>query len=125
MLKAIKKLSKRNSLICAVVVTITIAFLSLGKVSGPPINFTYIDKVEHAIAYMVLAFFWLLAFESIKKTNYVVIILCVLFGVLMEVLQSTTSYRTFDYADMLANAIGALIGHFFFKIFTKKKNLVN
>ena len=96
MLKGIKKLLKRNSLIVAVVLTIVIVFLSLGKVSGPPINFTYIDKVEHTIAYMTLVFFWLLAFGSSKKTIYLVIILCVLFGVLMEVLQSTTSYRTFD-----------------------------
>jgi len=31
-------------------------------------------------------------------------------GVTMEFLQGMTNYRTFDYADMLANSVGVLTG---------------
>jgi len=125
MLKVIKKLLKDNSLFLAIAVTLTITVLSLIKLGVQPISFTYLDKVEHAIAYTTLSFFWLLTFGLTKKKILLVILICVIFGAFIEVLQKTTSYRTFDYVDMIANTIGVLIGYLIFIFFTKKNNLVN
>jgi len=101
----IKNLLRANSLVIALIITIAIALLSLLKIGGPPISFTYIDKVEHAIAYMSLSFFWLLYYHELNKYAIHIIVLCILYGVLMEVLQGRTSYRTFDYMDMIANSM--------------------
>ena len=125
MLQGIKKLLKANSLLFAILVTITITVLSLIKLGSQPIHFTYIDKVEHAIAYMTLSFFWLLKYGITKVYKIFIIVICIMFGMFIEVLQSTTSYRTFDLVDMIANAIGVVMGYLIFENFIKKKNLIN
>ncbi|WP_348710513.1 VanZ family protein [Tenacibaculum sp. 190524A05c] len=121
MLKLIKRLLKGKSLYLAIAVTIIIAILSLIKIGKQPISFTYLDKVEHAIAYFVLGFLWLLTFIK-RDVKVIVIITVALYGVLLEVLQSElTNYRTFDYMDMLANTFGALLAFMVFKFIEKKQ----
>ncbi|WP_243643713.1 VanZ family protein [Tenacibaculum sp. M341] len=115
---------KHNAIYLAVFVTIAITLLSLLKLGKQPMNFTHSDKVKHAFAYFTLTFLWLCSFKS-KFTLYIVL-LCVLFGVLMEYLQGTiTTYRTFDYADMLANTIGALLAYFLMLLLKKSSNMLN
>ena len=124
MQKLIKSLLKDKSIYLAIIITIVIAILSLIRIGKQPvvISFKYLDKLEHAIAYLTLAFLWLFTFKNNKKVRYVVLILCVLFGVLMEFLQSSlTNYRTFDYADMIANALGVLIAFFLFILIKKNE----
>ncbi|MFY7670452.1 VanZ family protein [Tenacibaculum sp. MEBiC06402] len=114
------KLLRGKTIFFALFITITIAVLSLVKVGIQSINFTYLDKVEHFIAYFVLCFLWLV---SIKKrgTKFAVILAVVLYGILLEVLQSVlTDYRTFDYMDMLANTFGALFAFLAYKHIEKK-----
>jgi len=123
MLSSIKRLLQRSSLYIAVFVTVFITYLSLAKIGPQPISFNHLDKIEHAIAYATLSFFWLLSFGTTKKKINIIIGVCIAYGAVIEVLQSTTAYRTFDYADMIANAIGVLLGMLFFKFFTKNKNL--
>jgi len=125
MLKHIKNLLKANSLLLAILVTIVIAFLSLLKIGPQPISFNHLDKIEHCIAYATLGFLWLLSKNSTQKTNYIIVVFCILYGILIEVLQSTTSYRTFDYVDMLANSVGVGIGYIIFSFFVKNDKLMN
>lgn len=127
MQKDIKSLLKHKTLIIAVVITIIIAILSLIKVGKQPINFTYLDKIEHALAYFVLTFLWLLAFFRKEKIRTLVVVLCISYGILMEILQSTvTNYRTFDYLDMLANAFGVIMALLVFRFIEKKQsNMLN
>ena len=124
MLKDIKSLLKANSLLLALFTTLLIAFLSLTRVGTvQPVNFKYLDKIEHGIAYMVLSFFWLLSLRNKKVTKLVIILFCIIYGVIMEVLQSTTSYRTFDYMDMIANSLGAGLGFIVFVFLRKVKKV--
>ncbi|TCP28110.1 VanZ like protein [Tenacibaculum skagerrakense] len=120
MLKLIKQLLQGRTIYFAIVITITIAILSLIKIGSQPINFTYLDKVEHTIAYFVLCFSWLLSIKK-KGTKFEVVTIVVLYGILLEVLQSVlTDYRTFDYVDMLANTFGALLALMAYKYIEKK-----
>lgn len=121
----IKNLLKGSSLFLAIAVTIIIALLSLMKIGKIPIDFTYTDKVGHCIAYAVLSFFWMLAIGKVQRAILIIIVLCILYGIILEVFQGMTNYRTFDFVDMGANTIGVLIGFLFFIFFTKKENLTD
>ena len=124
MQKLIKSLLKDKSIYIAILVTISIAFLSLMNLSGKVIiSLSNIDKVYHAIAYFGLTISWLFAFIS-KGRKKTIVISCIAFGMLMEFLQSNlTTYRSFEYLDMIANTVGVLIGLLFF--IRIEKNLIN
>ena len=122
MLKRIKVLLLDNLLVVAIVTTIAIICLSLLKVPSTGININNIDKAYHSVAYFVLALTWLLSFYKKPSKKYIIVVCCILFGIIIEVLQSTlTIYRTGDYKDVLANSLGVLLALFIFNIFFKKK----
>ena len=67
-----------------------------------------LDKVVHFIMYMGLCF---LLLKSIKDRNIVILMFCIFYGVLMELLQFLiSSGRSFDFFDIIANIIGANVG---------------
>ncbi len=79
-------------------------------------NFTFgIDKLAHIFLFGMEA--WLLFKASIKSAKKTVLqyalqaaAISSLYGVLIEILQGTIFVqRTFDFEDMLANAIGAAL----------------
>jgi VanZ family protein len=75
--------------------------------------FEGVDKLVHLSMY--LGFTWLLCWSlhSGNKTfiNYIVIILTICWGILMEVFQLIMHFgRAFEWLDILANSIGAIIG---------------
>ena len=125
MLKLIKKLLEANALLIALSITILIAFLSivnLGRIA--PKELLLIDKLNHTIAYFFMALSWLFAFQKKKRHSLKemhIIVLCILFGILMEFLQwGFTSYRNASYLDVLANSFGVLIAYLTFYFFQKK-----
>ena len=126
MQKDIKGLLKHSYLPIAVIITISIAFLSLIKLGKQPIKISNLDKIEHLIAYCVLGLSWLLAFKENQKLPYkkhLVIFLCVFYGIIIEVLQTTlTSYREGSLLDIVANTVGVLLALLIFnKVFEKKQ----
>ncbi len=122
----IKNLSKRNSLLLAIFTTVFIAFLSLLKLQPIPVNISHKDKVFHCVAYFVLTFMWLLAVKISPKKIVIVTVLCILYGIIIEVLQKTvTTYRSFDYLDMIANSIGSVLALLIFNVFVKKHNVIS
>lgn len=125
MLKIIKTLLKDNILYIAIIITFIIAYLSLIKVGKQPITVKYLDKIEHGIAYATLALSWLLALKN-KVKIATIIIGCIIYGTIIEVLQGTiTNYRTADFYDIIANSIGILIALLIFKVFFEKNKLFN
>jgi VanZ family protein len=117
-----KSLLKNKVLIIAIFVTFSILYLSLIKMPKYNIAISYPDKWQHCFAYLVLTFFWLFAFHK-KERKYLIIFCCILFGILIEVLQYTiTNHRTGDYLDAIANSCGVLFGFFIFnKVFKRKQ----
>ena len=120
MQKHMKFLLKDKALIIAIFVTISILYLSLIKVPKHTITISHLDKWQHCIAYFTLTFFWLFTFYK-KKKKYPIILCCILFGIIIEVLQySITNYRTGDYLDVIANSGGVLLGSLIFNQLFKK-----
>ena len=126
MQKDIKLLLKRSYLPIAILITVSIAFLSLIKLGKQPIQISNLDKIEHLIAYFSLGLSWLLVFKEHKKfsyKNYLIVLICVFYGIIIEVLQTTlTSYREGSLLDIIANTVGVLLALLIFnKVFEKKQ----
>ena len=122
MQKRIQNLLLDNLLLIAIATTIGIMCLSLLKLPHTGIDVKNIDKAYHSIAYFVLALTWLFSFYKKPNKKYLIILCCIIFGILIEVLQSTlTVYRTGDYKDVLANTLGILLALVVFNLFIKKK----
>jgi VanZ family protein len=129
MQRRMKFLLKNKILFIAIFVTLGILYLSLVKMPSYTVSISHLDKWQHCLAYFVLTFFWLFTFYK-NERNYLVIFCCILFGIIIEVLQYTiTNYRTGDYLDVLANSSGVLFGSLVFhqvfkkKLFKKQKDL--
>jgi VanZ family protein len=124
MLKHIKTLFKDNFIVIPVSITVGIIYLSLIKTPKNMIEIAQIDKVYHSIAYFVLSITWLFAFQKKSQVKYIIVILCIILGIIIEVLQSTlTIYRTGDYLDVLANSMGVILALVTFNLFFKKNNI--
>lgn len=123
MLKDIKHWYKRNALWLAITNTLVVVYLSLFRISSIRhiVDFSYIDKYQHLLAYFVLCLSWLVVVANkTKKYKYITLFSIVFFGGLMEVLQQVlTDYRQADIYDVVANSIGVLIGFFVFEKLSK------
>ena len=121
MLKRITNLLKGSIFIIALIISITIVFLSLLQLPSSKINIINIDKAYHSIAYFALGITWLFAYYKKPEKKYFIVICCIIFGIIIEVLQSRlTSYRTGDYVDAIANSCGVLLALLIFNLFVKK-----
>ena len=121
MLKRITNLLKGNIFIIAVAITLFIAYLSLMRMPKIQLHFSYIDKVYHLIAYFTLSVSWLFAYYKKVTVKYIIVFLCIIYGILIEILQGKlTAYRTADYNDAIANTLGVLLGFIIFNQILKK-----
>ena len=121
MQKHIKNLFKDNIFVIAVIITTGIAYSSLVKTPKMGVDFTNIDKLYHLLAYFILTTCWLFTFHKKSLLKYVIGIACVIYGILIEILQETiTSYRTGDYKDVLSNTIGIILAIIVYSIISKR-----
>jgi len=99
---------------------VNIAWLSLSpSYNIPVVNIPYIDKLVHLCMYLGLSFLagWIYDIGH-HRVRYIYFILAGVFmyGVLMEILQRTMhNGRDFDFKDMIANLLGAIIGLLIYK----------
>ena len=73
------------------------------------VDVKYFDKWGHLLAYFTLMF-WFAMIYHVKKQRIYWAIFFVLLGVTMEFLQSLTPNRYYEFADMIANTTGVIIG---------------
>lgn len=98
--------------------TILIFVLSTGNVSiNAPIQWISADKIGHFTFYAieVLLLIWAIArHRKWQKSAMNWIIICAIFsgayGTSLEFVQASLPHRSFDYADMVANFVGVLVG---------------
>jgi VanZ family protein len=87
------------------------AMLVVGALSllplGPDMPSTGWDKTNHLLAFAVLALLGCLAWPG--RIGAALLALMV-YGGLIEVLQSFTGYRSAEWADWLADGLGLLLG---------------
>ena len=85
------------------------------------VSINNIDKLYHLIAYFVLSSCWLFSFYKKPALKYIIVIACIIYGIIIEVLQDTlTMYRTGDFKDVLANTSGIVLGLLVFNQIFKK-----
>ena len=128
MLKHIKALLEDNALFIAIFFTISITIGSLVKSDVIAIEIVSIsDKTIHFIAYFFLMLSWLYVFfkkMSFSKNVKYIFIGCIVFGIIIEILQGvTTTYRTLSFLDVAANTLGVLFASTVFHFFEKKIRL--
>lgn len=86
-----------------------IFYLSLMPHPPEPVHFINADKFEHALAYCLLMLWFSQVYRQ-RAARMLLAVLLLAMGVAIEYLQRETGYRTFDFADMLADAVGVLVG---------------
>jgi VanZ family protein len=67
------------------------------------------DKLGHILAYATLTYWWAQLLVTMSQRLRLAAVLLAL-GIAIEFVQGWTGWRTFDYYDMLADAIGIAIG---------------
>ncbi|MFT4522603.1 MAG: VanZ family protein [Bacteroidia bacterium] len=116
---------------------LTVLIFILSSIPGnqlPTFSFNAADKVEHFLAYGTLCFVWLVEKAralrwSSRSGRWLIRIVAasIMYGLVLEILQGLVFYhRTFDYADILANTVGALLGMLIFRLsFGSLKKILN
>ena len=85
-----------------------VIYLSLTAEPIPTPGVEFGDKIGHFLAYFSLMFWFSQLYH--RRQHNVLLILFIGMGVALEIVQSYTGYRSFQYSDMLANSAGALVG---------------
>ena len=67
------------------------------------------DKVAHFVAYGSMSFWFAMLFQGRARQVCIALAFAAM-GVAIEFIQGLTDYRTFEVADMIANALGAALG---------------
>ena len=84
-----------------------VVVLSLSPAPPPPVSFPWIDKLLHVMAYGVLML-WFAQLHPRSRYGWLAGGF-VTMGILLEVLQSFTGYRSGDYWDVAANSFGTVL----------------
>jgi len=91
------------------------------KMPKVEVNISNIDKFYHSFAYFTLSFCWLFSFYKKPNLKKIIVISCIIYGIIIEVIQDTlTLYRTGDFRDVLANTVGIVLGLFVYNQIFKK-----
>jgi VanZ family protein len=103
------KLSHRRTWI-SLGVTIIAAIWILSLIPNPPhIGVEGEDKFGHVVAYGVLMLWWSQILVRSRDRLFIAAAF-VAMGILIEFVQRWTGWRTFEVADMIADAIGVALG---------------
>lgn len=114
-------LAPKTLLLLALFYTLLISIAFLVPGGSIPSTELPIDKFVHVTIHAGLLFVWALFFlkkynnKIAAKTFFLVAISCLLYGIIIEVLQETfVASRHSDVMDLVANAVGILIGSIVF-----------
>jgi VanZ family protein len=83
-----------------------VSWLSVARLTGSPL-FPFVDKVEHALAFLWLAVCAQIAFPGHTRTMAIALLL---YGMAIELVQWWLPWREFSAIDWLADAIGIGLG---------------
>jgi VanZ family protein len=88
-----------------------IIYLSLTSSPPAPLSFNNVDKIEHTLAYGSVML-WFCQICQRRMQQLALGITFIALGITLEILQGMTGYRSFEYADMLANSTGVILSGF-------------
>ena len=83
--------------------------LAASLLKAPDINviINHTDKAAHFLTYFILVGWFVQLYQKLGS-RIIILISAIALGMLIEFLQGMTTYRSFDFADEMANSIGAL-----------------
>jgi len=100
---------KRYPLTCILLVAIWVVCLIPVPDIKPLHGFNLLDKWTHFVMYGVFSFVWCYEF---KRISWHTIVLPIVMGGMIELAQAyLTTCRSGEWADLLANSIGVVIGN--------------
>jgi len=67
------------------------------------------DKVEHLLAYGTLTFWFCVLYRPLRVRAFYAAGFIAM-GIALEFVQGWLGYRSFEVADMVANAVGVILG---------------
>ena len=86
-----------------------VIFFSLTPSPPSPIEFTGADKLFHVSTYALMMLWFGLVY--LPGRAYLLLgIGLILMGIALELIQGLTGYRSLEYVDMIANAVGVSFG---------------
>ena len=109
----------------AILYSILLLYLSFANLDQiPKVEVNQIDKFYHLVAYFILAVLWLFYFRNQKQSIfYNCVITLIVLGCLIEFLQNRINpSRAFEYADMISNVFGIILGTITVKLWIKVKS---
>ena len=117
-------LNKNIWLFLALLYSISLLVASLIKINSSdlPVNFSNADKVFHFSAYFVMTLIWNFYYNIREKSkeknpNLWICFAIIIFGIVIEILQrDMTTYRGFEWMDIIANSLGVVFGYLVLKI---------
>lgn len=88
------------------------------------------DKLLHVGAFglhslLILFGFWLKENKNTQKQLFIAIVLSIVYGSILEYLQTYIPGRMTDWYDFIANCTGGIVGVIIFSIFTQNKFVIN
>jgi uncharacterized protein YfiM (DUF2279 family) len=91
-------------------------------------NFLELDKIIHMIVFAILTYlggyFFTARGKTISRAILSSILPAIIYGALIEFLQMFIPQRGFDFADLTADIVGAILGVLLFKLALHKKGEV-
>ena len=108
MTKYLNLLSKNQFKVIFFITVIFILYKALTPPGEPLFDFDHADKAVHALAFFILSFLLNRSSSSIERRIRNIFSLLA-FGILIEVLQSFTNYRTVSIGDVMADLLGILL----------------
>lgn len=104
--------------------SLVILYLSLGNIHSPQtpglFNIPHLDKVVHFFLYGILCYLLMYESKQLKrKRHYLLFVaICLLYGIIIELLQINLAHRTGDIYDIIANGLGSITAVPLFKKFS-------
>ena len=113
---------KKHAIWFVPAIMVAIGIFALSTFLALPIQVegvSHLDKWEHTFAYFVLSFSFLFAYAKSgrlsKKVTLLVVLLSSVYGLTLEFAQfQFFTYRYFEWADAVANVLGAVLGFLIF-----------
>jgi len=104
-------------LLAGVLMLGTVLAICLMPLSVPPSGPVYNDKVMHVLTFIILTvWFAPLTGATAGKRRVVLVLALTTYGILIEFLQSFTEYRSAEFADLVADVGGILLGVLLLKL---------
>jgi VanZ family protein len=89
----------------ALVIGVVVGSLLPGRMM-PTVSLS--DKIQHAGAYFLLMIWFAGLYQ--RKVHPIIAVVLLLLGIALDLLQGTTKTRSFEVNDIVADAVGILVG---------------